>query len=87
MDQRALSTDADGSPAPPLWGRVGVGGRAGLNRGFVRARSQSAEPHVNRLEHAIEIVKDIVIREAQDIVTLCGKRGRASGIESKLAVR
>ncbi len=62
------------------------GGRAALNREFVRARSQSDKPHGNRLEHAIEVVKNIVIREAQNVIALCGGRGRASGVESNLAV-
>jgi hypothetical protein len=41
---------------------------------------------VNRLEHAIEVVKDIVIREAQNVIALRGKRGRACDIASNLVV-
>jgi hypothetical protein len=42
---------------------------------------------VNRLEHAIEIVKDIIVREAQNVIPLCGERGRTSIVASNLAVR
>jgi hypothetical protein len=63
-----------------------VGGRAGLNRRLVPTRSQSHEPQVNGLQHAIEIVKDIVIREAQNVIALCGEGDGASGVPSNLFV-
>jgi hypothetical protein len=37
---------------------------------------------VNRLKHAIEIVKDVVIREAQNVIALCGERHRAGSVVS-----
>jgi hypothetical protein len=63
-----------------------VGVAPDLSRGVVPARSQDDEPHVDCLEHAIEIVKDIIIRGAQNVIALCSERARASGVANDLSV-
>ena len=63
-----------------------MGGRADLSRGVAQARSQRDKSHVDSLEHALEVVKDLVICEAQNVIALCGERGRASGVAGNLTV-
>lgn len=62
----------------PLVGAGRGGGaawRANLNRRILSARPQSDQPHVNCLEDAAEVVKDVVIRDAQNVIALRRERG------------
>ena len=69
---------------PPCGGGPGWGVARYLDRKFVRARSQSDKLHVNRLEHAIEVVKNMVIREAQNVIASVRRaRPSVAGVETR----
>jgi hypothetical protein len=71
---------------PPCGGGPGWGVAPDLSNGVVSARSQDDEPHVDRLEHAIEVAKDIIIRKAQNVIALRSERARASGVANNLSI-